>query len=109
MALGSPALATYSLSLTILGRYWERKQFKIVRQEIGRTRSVRQTYRVIDERINAIQFFLEQAQQVPLRISEDGSWFSSLIVLARNHDWWVSLATKLKDTQVTTGKSQTRV
>ena len=102
MGLGSPALATYSLSLTILSRYWERKRFNALRLDIGRTRSVRQRYRVIDERISSIQFFLEQAQQVPLRISEDGGWFSSLIVLARNHDWWVSLATKLRDTQVTT-------
>ena len=101
LALGSPALATYSLSLTILSRYWERKQFNKLRYEIGRNRNVRQRYRIIDERVDSIQFFLEQAQQVPLRISEDGAWFSSLIVLARNHDWWVNLATKLKDTQMT--------
>ena len=99
IALGSPSLATYSLSLTILNRYWARKQFNGLRSEVRRHRNVRQIYPVIDERINAIQFFLEQAQQVPLRISQEEGWLSSLIVSGRNHSWWLHLSTKLKVTQ----------
>lgn len=99
IALGSPSLATYSLSLTILNRYWARKQFSKLRSEIRRNRNIRQTYPVIDERINAIQFLLEQAQQVPLRISQEEGWLSSLIVSGRNHNWWLNLSTKLEVTK----------
>lgn len=96
MAVGSPALTTYSLMLTIRNRAWVREEFDVLRRHIG---DVQRKYPTFGQRLDAIQYILEEAQQVPLRVSQERGWFSSLIVAARNGPWWENLERKLKDTR----------
>ena len=96
MAVGSPALITYSLMLTIRSRALVREEFKVLRRHI---RDVQRMYSTFGQRLDAIQYVLEEAQQVPLRVSQEQGWFSSLIVAARNELWWENLESKLKDTR----------
>ena len=96
MAVGSPALITYSLMLTIRNRAWVRDEFDHLRRHI---RDVQHMYSTFGQRLGAIQCVLEEAQQVPLRVSQEEGWFSSLTVAAKNESWWENLEHKLKDTR----------
>ena len=96
MAVGSPALITYSLMLTIRNRALVREEFDVLRRHV---RDVQRMYRTFGQRLDAIQYVLEEAQQVPLRVSQEQGWFSSLTVVARNEPWWENLEGKLKDTR----------
>ena len=96
MAVGSPALITYSLMLTIRNRTLVREEFGVLRRHIG---DVQRKYPTFGQRLDAIQHVLEEAQQVPLRVSQEQGWFSSLTVAARNEPWWENLERKLKDTR----------
>ena len=96
MAVGSPALITYSLMLTIRNRAFVREKFDGLRRHI---RDVQRMYSTFGQRLDAIQYVLEEAQQVPLRVSQEQGWFSSLTVAARNEPWWENLERKLKDTR----------
>ena len=96
MAVGSPALITYSLMLTIRNRALVREEFDILRRHI---RDVQHLYSTFSQRLDAVQYVLEEAQQVPLRVSQEEGWFSSLIVAAKNEAWWENLERKLKDTR----------
>ena len=94
LAVGSPALITYSLVLTILNRYWIRNQFQEL-LERARDRGVNNKYRAFNERVAAAQYLLQEAQQVPLRASQDQGWLSSLIVVPGNEEWWQNLKNRL--------------
>ena len=96
MAVGSPALITYSLMLTIRNRALVRDKFGELREHLP---GVTPKYATFGQRLDAIQYVLEEAQQVPLRVSQGDGWFSSLIVAAQNETWWVDLESKLKDTR----------
>lgn len=98
LAVGSPALATYSLSITILNRYWVRKTFGKLRAK-ARRRAVMARYGELEERIKAVQFLLQEAQQVPLRASQGKGWLSSLLVIPANATWWEEIAERLKHTR----------
>jgi len=98
LAVGSPALATYSLSITILNRYWVRKRFGSLLSK-ARTLSVRQKYRAYEDRTRAARYLLQEAQQVPLRASQEKGWLSSLILVPRNDEWWEHLESRLKSTR----------
>lgn len=50
-------------------------------------------------RIKAIQYLLQEAQQVPLRASQERGWLSSLIVGPRNHGWWRNVQRRLTRTR----------
>lgn len=89
-------LITYSLMLTIRNRYWVRQEFHDLRRNIA---DVHGRYPAFEQRLGAIQYVLEEAQQVPLRISQEQGWFSSLIVAPPNDQWWKLLKDKLKDTR----------
>ena len=96
MAVGSPALTTYSLMLTIRNRAFVREKFTHLRNHIG---DVLPKYSTFEQRLIAIQNVLEEAQQVPLRVSQEDGWFSSLIVATANENWWKNVERKLKDTR----------
>ena len=100
MAVGSPALATYSLSTTIINRAAVRARFDALLKEA----------RIFDEqnggrhpgyavRIRAARILLQEGQQVPLRASEVDGWFSSLLTSADNKEWWERLEVSLKATR----------
>ena len=96
LALGSPALITYSLSLTILNRFWIRQRFETLRSE---SCDVDARHPQFGERIRSAQYLLQEAQQVPMRASQEGGWLSSLIVLNNNHRWWSSVKKDLHNTR----------
>jgi hypothetical protein len=80
LAIGSPALVTFSLSLTMLNRYWIRRVFA----ELKRDAQVLEWAPHIGERISAAGDLLQDAQQAPIRVSQEDGWLSSLIVLCEN-------------------------
>ena len=98
LAVGSPALVTYSLAITILNRYWVRKRFDEPRVD-ARKRNVNQKYSELEGRIGAAEYLLEEAQQVPLRACQERGWFSSLIVAPKNTEWWNQLERRLRSTR----------
>lgn len=96
LALGSPSLITYSLSLTILNRFWIRQRFASLRSD---SRAVIERHPQFSERIKAAQYLLQEAQQVPMRASQEGGWLSSLIVLNNNQRWWTGVKKDLRNTR----------
>lgn len=98
LAVGSPAFVTYSLVITILNQYWVRKRFGGL-QSKARELSVRDKYRGYEDRIRAAQYLPQEAQQVPLRASQERGWLSSLIVIPDNDEWWEHLESRLKSTR----------
>lgn len=96
LALGSPSLITYSLSLTILNRFWIRQRFASLRSEC---RAVIDRHPQFVERIKAAQYLLQEAQQVPMRASQEGGWLSSLVVLNNNQRWWIAVKKDLRNTR----------
>lgn len=80
IALGSPMLITYSLMITILNQHWLRTQFR----ELERSSPIKKT-------IKNARMFLQESQQVPLRVSQEDGSLASLVVLAENEIWWQRL------------------
>jgi hypothetical protein len=98
MAIGSPALITFSLTLTILNRFWIRQRF----QDLLRTaKSIESSgkYPDLSKRIESILYLLQEAQQDPIRASEHNHWLSSLLVLPKNQLWWQRLRQRLRRTR----------
>ena len=96
LAIGSPALITYSLSLTILNRTWIRRRFDNLRADAA---DITIQYPDFSERVKAAQFLLQEAQQVPMRASQEAGWLSSLIVLPANQPWWLRVRNDLRNTR----------
>lgn len=92
MAVGSPALITYSLTLTILNRIWVRRNFQEILGYLNQVDGLsvqQETHRDrLRERLQAAQYLLQESQQVPMRASEVDGWLSSLVALDDNNPWW---------------------
>jgi len=82
LTIGSPALAAYSLALTVLNGRWIARRF------------ARFTYPNIRR---AIRIF-NNLQQAPLRVVRDDALLASLVVLPQNDEWWIELDDSLNDT-----------
>lgn len=98
IAVGSPAMVTYSLSITILNRDWIRKAFHHLRSS-SRADGVKKKWPELRDRVDSIQFLLQEAQQVPLRASQARGWFSSLLVIPENTLFWEHVRQRLEDTR----------
>ncbi|PSN75195.1 hypothetical protein BS50DRAFT_34271 [Corynespora cassiicola Philippines] len=98
LSVGSPALITYSLTLTIMNRYSLRTPWRDLYQK-AQSRAVHDRYSDLSVRIQSIQYLLQEAQQVPLRASQERGWLSSLMVSPKNRDWWKNLQKRLKRTR----------
>jgi hypothetical protein len=96
LAVGSPALITYSLSLTILNRYWIRRQFAKLEEE---SQGVEELAPHLSTRIGAAGDLLQDAQQAPIRVSQEDGWLSSLIVLQANDQFWKGVKKDLRNTR----------
>jgi hypothetical protein len=72
LTVGSPVLAGYSMILTILNARWISRRFQSV--------SFPNTEYAVR--------ILISLQQNPLRIANEDSLLSSLVVLPENDDWW---------------------
>ena len=96
LAVGSPALITYSLSLTILNRYWIRRQFAQLEDD---SQGVEELAPHLSTRIGAAGDLLQDAQQAPIRVSQEDGWLSSLIVLQANDQFWKGVKKDLRNTR----------
>jgi hypothetical protein len=97
MAVGSPALITYSLTLTILNRIWVRRIFGSLQEKLNDVpKELRHGLR---EQLRAAQYLLQESQQVPMRASQVDGWLSSLVALDKNHGWWTTGKKDLKNTR----------
>ena len=97
MAVGSPALITYSLTLTILNRIWIRRIFGSLLKKVERLPA--ECRHELRERLRAAQYLLQESQQVSMRASQVDGWLSSLIVLKENHAWWMRARKDLENTR----------
>lgn len=96
IAVGSPALITYSLALTILNRCWIRRIFSKLKRA---SQGVSELAPHIKERVDAAGEFLQDAQQAPIRVSQENDWLSSLIALPGNQTFWVAIRKDLRNTR----------
>ncbi|KAG2151908.1 hypothetical protein BD769DRAFT_10395 [Suillus cothurnatus] len=76
LIVGSPVLAGYSMILTVLNANWISRRFDNL--SFPNTKS-------------AVRILIS-LQQSPLRISNENSLLSSLVVLPDNDDWWPTIA-----------------
>ncbi|KZV93549.1 hypothetical protein EXIGLDRAFT_787757 [Exidia glandulosa HHB12029] len=85
MAIGSPALAVYSLSLTLLQRRWIHHRFADMVS--------------VFPNASRISRVLVAQEQMSLRLAETGeggdALLESLIVLPENEKWWETLAERI--------------
>lgn len=93
LSLGSPALIAYSLMITLLNRIWVHDHFAGL---IERAKKVADRCKSYGERIEAVLYFLKEAQQAPLRATQVQFQLASLVVLPQNQHWWKSLAERLE-------------
>ncbi|KAI9820079.1 MAG: hypothetical protein M1826_000965 [Phylliscum demangeonii] len=98
LAVGSPALITYSLTLTILNRFWVRGEFNALYDRSESTK-VRRNYPEYGARVRHAQYLLQEGQQVPLRLSQERGWLGSLVVLPHNQHWWKRMNDRLVATR----------
>lgn len=91
IALGSPMLLVFSLTMTIFNRRWLRKRRKrfVSRFPDG----------PLVDRVKSATVLLKAAQQAPLRMVQDGGWFASLVLLDSNSNWWRRLSDRLRLTK----------
>lgn len=85
LAVGSPMIATYSLSLTVLSSRWINIQFFRLRD---------QNRNVLGKQVKAIEaarIFLRESHHVPIGISDARGTLAQLIVSPENRSWWRSL------------------
>ncbi|KAL0071058.1 hypothetical protein AAF712_001616 [Marasmius tenuissimus] len=75
LTVGSPAIAAYSIVITVLNGRWLTRLFSRYTYPNSR-RAVR---------------VLNSLQQSPLRINPDGCLLASLVVLPENDEWWSEL------------------
>ncbi|KAK0654811.1 hypothetical protein B0T16DRAFT_395707 [Cercophora newfieldiana] len=98
MSLGSPALATYSLVITILNQNWLRRLCNSLPKYEDGENQIPNPYTT---RMSSVRVLLEAAQQAPLRISDADGSLSSLIILEANNSWWNSVEKRLQATKRT--------
>jgi hypothetical protein len=98
LAIGSPALITYSLALTLFNRSWAVGRVKGIldrsRTHIGGEGS---PFRQFERRLELFLCLAVEGQQVPLRATAVRYWLSSLIVSPSNQAWWVSVKDRIND------------
>ena len=82
-------LITYSLMITILNQQWLRTKF----------RPLESSHTQITWTIKNARIFLQESQQLPLRLSQEDGSLASLVVLPENADWWRKLGENIAITR----------
>lgn len=95
LAVGSPALITYGLTITLLARFRIATQFYTLRKRSKRS----PLGSWFTERLRAAEFLLLESQQSPMRAFNRDGCLSSLIVLHQNFEWWEQTKDHLRDTR----------
>lgn len=89
LALGSPSLITFSLTLTILNARWINRNFRLIREEAG---SLRPHRPILMKAVEAARAFLIDSQHVPIQIfNGPRREIAHLIACPQNWAWWLSL------------------
>lgn len=95
LAVGSPALITYSLTLTILNRSSAYRRCEKLRSSVFESQAKRK-YEGLLEMIKEARYLMQETQQTPMRVCQDEGWLSSLVVLPDNFAWWKSVRVELQ-------------
>ncbi|KAE9391608.1 hypothetical protein BT96DRAFT_925214 [Gymnopus androsaceus JB14] len=83
LAVGSPALAAYSISLTAFNRWHISREFQ--RLKVMAQREIHSEYEYMIKRIDAAAFILQEAQQCPMRANQSDGQLGSLISMKDHH------------------------
>lgn len=81
-------LITFSLMMTIFNQRWLSSKFK----EFNANYSADSP---LANRLTNVRTFIEATQQVPIRMSCEGGWLASLVLLESNAPWWSRLSTHI--------------
>lgn len=87
LAIGSPALITYSLTVTILNRSSAYRRFEKLRSDLFASKAHKR-YPGLAKTIKEARYLIQEMQQIPIRVCQDNGWLSSLVVLPDNFSWW---------------------
>ena len=98
LAVGSPALITYSLCITIFNRARISRKFAQLKND-AKNSYVKRLYYQLIERMEIACYVLQESQQAPMRAWEGNGWLSSLILLDSNQAWWESVHKHLTSTR----------
>ncbi|KAJ6489826.1 hypothetical protein C8R45DRAFT_901438 [Mycena sanguinolenta] len=96
LCVGSPALATYSLALTMFNRGYITTRFQRLKEAAEETH---ERYHYMVERVPAAAFILQETQQCPMRANQRTGELANLIVLPDRRDFWKTAAKNLKNTR----------
>lgn len=97
LALGSPALITFSLALTILDARWINQKFRHIKET---SESLRPDRRLQTEAIKAARVFLIESQHIPIQIvNGPHREFAQLVACPENWTWWGSLQKEIRKTK----------
>lgn len=103
LAIGSPALITYSLALTLFNRSWAvREVQRLLDRSARRSQHVpadaaqrAAEFQKFETRLKSFLSLAVEGQQVPLRASVVRHWLSSLIVSPENTTWWATVRERI--------------
>lgn len=84
LAVGSPALAGYSLAITRLNGRWMEREF---------------VDKVDYPNSDIVPVAFAALQHVPIKLVEQGALLSSLVVIPQNDQWWISMARAARKTR----------
>lgn len=99
LALGSPMLAAYSVSLTVLNARWINGGFRRER-EAWRCRGLRGAPQKQIEAIQAARWILIEIQHIPIRVTKGPhNDFAQVIVRPENAAWWMNLTREISKTK----------
>jgi hypothetical protein len=104
LAVGSPALITYSLALTLFNRSWAVKHVQGLLNRSARRRQhlpdaaayTKAEFEQFETRLKVFFTLAVEGQQVPLRASVVRHWLSSLIVSPANTAWWARVRGRVR-------------
>ncbi len=97
LALGSPSLSTFSLSLTILNARWTNQIFRPVKEG---NKGLRPRRPFQTKAIKAARVFLIESQHTPIQIvNGPRREIAQLVVCSKNWPWWLSLRKEIQKTK----------
>jgi hypothetical protein len=101
MAVGSPAMATYSLTVTILNRRWIRRQcasiIKSMRDNASRNSPPEQNLALV--RIRAVGYLLAESQEEPLHLLIDDLGQLRDAIFDQGERWLLEAKAQLESTR----------
>lgn len=97
LALGSPSLITFSLTLTILDARWINRKFRHIKEG---NKGLRPRPPLQTKAIKAARVFLIESQHIPIQIfNGPRREFAQLVVCPENWAWWCSVRKEIQKTK----------